>query len=79
MGVAWVQKLDCLGSHGALCTVCQEQCPVDGAITFSGGVPMINKTLCVGCGCCHYACPAPTNAIAILPNDRRQARVGSAQ
>lgn len=72
MGTAWVQILDCLGSLGTSCSVCAEHCPVPGAIAFAAGIPTINASLCTGCGKCHYACPAPQNAIAILPNPNRR-------
>ena len=75
MGTAWIQSLDCLVSLGTGCSVCAEHCPVEGAIAFAAGMPTIDPSLCVGCGMCHYACPAPQNAIAILPNpDRRTPR-----
>ena len=72
MGTAWVQALDCLGALGTTCSVCQEHCPVDLAIVYAAGIPRIDTSLCVGCGKCHYACPAPNNAIAILPNAHRR-------
>jgi MauM/NapG family ferredoxin protein len=75
MGTAWIQTLDCLNGLGSTCRVCREQCPVDGAIEFVGGMPRIHAELCVGCGVCHHACPAPSNAIAILPNAARRTPV----
>ena len=71
MGTARLNRFDCLNAMGTQCTVCQERCPVDSAIVFAGGLPVISSELCVGCGSCHFSCPAPTNAIAIMPNDQR--------
>lgn len=74
LGTAYVQPLDCLNRLGSSCTVCVERCPIPEALTFVDGVPVVSETLCTGCGQCQYACPAPTNAIAILPSDVRPSR-----
>jgi ferredoxin-type protein NapG len=76
MGTAWIQAHDCLNALGSTCRTCQEQCPIEGAVTFVGSMPKISTNLCVGCGICHYACPAPQNAIAILPNANRRTPTG---
>jgi len=67
--IATARLLDynCLAHQGSFCTVCEEQCPVPGAITLSEGKPTIHAAACTGCGICHFACPAPTNAIAVMP------------
>lgn len=67
--IATARLLDynCLAHQGSFCTVCHEQCPEADAITLDQGKPMIHLDACTGCGVCHYACPAPTNAIAIMP------------
>lgn len=31
------------------------------------GVPMVNMNLCTGCEICQEVCPAPTNAIRMIP------------
>ncbi len=71
MGHAWIQELDCMESSGLACGACIEQCPVEGAIVRAPKTPMVQRSVCVGCGVCHYVCPAPINAIAILPNAKR--------
>jgi ferredoxin-type protein NapG len=67
MGTAVVQGFNCLAHRNSFCTVCSEQCPVEGAVKVVNGRPVIDEKTCTGCGVCHYACPAPQNAIIILP------------
>jgi MauM/NapG family ferredoxin protein len=74
LGTAFIQALDCLNRLGSSCTVCVEQCPIPGALTFVDNVPVVSESLCTGCGQCQYACPAPINAIAILPSKLRPSR-----
>jgi Pyruvate/2-oxoacid:ferredoxin oxidoreductase delta subunit len=31
------------------------------------GIPMVVPEICTGCGICHDVCPAPTNAVLVLP------------
>ncbi len=71
LGTARVQALDCLNRMSQTCSVCVEQCPVPGAIAFAGDVPAVNDPLCTGCGLCQHVCPAPQNAILMLPNPER--------
>jgi ferredoxin len=42
------------------------------------GMPMVNPELCTGCGVCHAVCPAPVNAIRLLPRRPRQASANPA-
>lgn len=76
MGKARVQRFDCLGSMGTSCSSCQEQCPVEGALAIREGIPVVSEELCTGCGVCHYVCPAPNKAIAILPRAEGSQRAG---
>jgi ferredoxin-type protein NapG len=71
LGAARVQELDCLNRLGSPCSVCVERCPVPGAISLAGTVPQVNESLCTGCGQCQHVCPAPQNAILMLPSTRR--------
>ena len=41
------------------CGLCVEACP-DGAVSLTGGGPMIDPEACVHCGACARACPAGT-------------------
>jgi ferredoxin len=65
--VAVVQGRFCLAYQRSFCSTCVERCPVAGAITLEQGLPRINPTLCNGCRLCHEVCPAPRNAILLLP------------
>lgn len=70
MGTASIRDPYCLAHQGTSCTVCSEQCPVEGALAVVNGKPVINDAACTGCGVCQYVCPAPYNAVLILPVDR---------
>jgi ferredoxin-type protein NapG len=67
MGVAWIQEMACLAHTGSFCTVCSERCPVPGAIEVRRGKPTIRADVCTGCGTCLAVCPAPSNAIVVMP------------
>lgn len=71
---ARILDYNCLNSSGRAaetCTICVEQCPEPGAINVENGMPRVDNAKCTGCGICHYACPAPTNAIAMMPLPQR--------
>lgn len=67
MGTALVTEHLCLAYHHTTCTVCSERCPVEGAFTVTDGKPSVNEDVCTGCGVCRYVCPAPENAILLMP------------
>ena len=67
VGTAMITAHLCLAHHGTTCTVCSERCPVDGAISVVTGKPTVNEDACTGCGVCRYVCPAPENAIHLMP------------
>ena len=67
MGTARIISQTCLAHHGTTCTVCVERCPVPGAIELAAGKPRINEQICTGCGVCRYVCPAPQNAVLLMP------------
>lgn len=71
MGSAMLQTYNCLAYNRSFCSTCEERCPVPGAITLVDAKPIIHADLCTGCGVCHHVCPAPMNAIMILPNKSR--------
>jgi ferredoxin len=67
MGEARVDPTMCLAHQNSFCTVCAEQCPVEGAIQVVNGRPRIMQDKCTGCGVCQNVCPAPGNAILLMP------------
>jgi ferredoxin-type protein NapG len=79
MGVAWIQTMACLAHTGSFCTVCSERCPVPGAIEVTAGKPVIRADVCTGCGVCAGVCPAPTNAIVVMPLADRPSNRGGAK
>jgi len=70
MGTASIRTAYCLAHAGTICTVCSERCPVEGAIELRGGKPIIDESTCTGCGVCQHVCPAPYNAVLVLPAER---------
>lgn len=71
MGTARITEHLCLPHHGTACTVCSERCPVDNAITVVDGKPTVNEDSCTGCGVCRQVCPAPENAVLLMPTFSR--------
>ncbi|MGP1346133.1 MAG: 4Fe-4S binding protein [Phycisphaerales bacterium] len=67
MGTARINTTTCLAHQGSFCTVCSEQCPVEDAIELTSGKPHINEDKCTGCGVCAHVCPAPDNAVLLIP------------
>ncbi len=63
---ALVSGRNCIAIHQT-CSVCIDQCPIPGAMQWDAGLPMVNPDLCNGCRICQQVCPAPTNAIRLIP------------
>ena len=51
----------------SFCATCVERCPVPGAMSRDRGMPMVHADVCTGCGICHDVCPAPRNAVLMMP------------
>ena len=66
--VAVIQGRYCLAYQKSFCTTCYERCPVSGAIEIRQAMPSVVTDLCTGCGICHEVCPAPRNAVLMLPS-----------
>jgi Na+-translocating ferredoxin:NAD+ oxidoreductase RNF subunit RnfB len=64
--VAVIQGRRCLALT-SFCAACVERCPVPGAMHVTNGMPSVVPDVCTGCGICHEVCPAPTNAVLMLP------------
>ncbi len=71
MGTARIEVVDCLAWQRSFCTVCEERCPIPGAITLVDGKPSIDPVACTGCGVCLSVCPAPRKAIMLMPETHR--------
>ncbi|QDV42074.1 quinol dehydrogenase periplasmic component [Stieleria neptunia] len=67
IGTAKITEHLCLAHHSTTCTVCSERCPTAGVIEVVDGKPTIDEAACTGCGVCRYVCPAPENAILLMP------------
>lgn len=77
LGTAEVNRDTCLEwAHGQVCLVCQEVCPFQ-AVEMTGGYgygqgrgrrgPMVNRSVCAGCGACEHHCPTEPTSIAVSP------------
>ncbi len=61
IGVAKVVSDACVAWEWHGCTICVDECPIEGAITLDErGRPHVDPTLCDGCGLCELKCPAPS-------------------
>ena len=61
----WKKDLCIRATDGVQCTACSRKCPV-GAIHIVEGFPVVDKTVCIGCGACEHVCPArPMPAIFV--------------
>jgi ferredoxin-type protein NapG len=67
MGTAKIAPSACIAYRGVLCTSCVDRCPVPGAMELVHGRPRILADACTGCGVCHEVCPAPRNAVLLVP------------
>lgn len=65
--VAVIQGRRCLAYRSLFCSTCVERCPVEGAIVVKQGIPRIVASACTGCGECRQVCPAPENAVLMIP------------
>jgi Pyruvate/2-oxoacid:ferredoxin oxidoreductase delta subunit len=64
--VAIIQGRHCTAPDN-YCSLCVERCPEPGAMTAHDIIPMVVAEVCTGCGICHQVCPAPDNAVLMLP------------
>lgn len=55
--------------NGTACGACSEHCPTQAAhmVPYRDGlsIPAIDPSLCIGCGACHFACPAAPKAMTV--------------
>lgn len=64
--VAVIQGRHCTALED-YCSLCVERCPEPGALHASQIIPMVVPEVCTGCGICQQVCPAPENAVLMLP------------
>jgi ferredoxin-type protein NapG len=87
MGLAVIDRENCLSWQGLRCEVCYRECPVTGkAITteihprelskHGVFVPVVHSDHCTGCGICEKACPTEEAAIRVLPPELVQGKIG---
>ncbi|MFQ5639714.1 MAG: 4Fe-4S dicluster domain-containing protein [bacterium] len=70
MATAYLIRNKCFAYAGQvnMCDYCFERCPLKGeAIVMEDRKPRVIADNCTGCGICEYYCPAPGNAIKVLP------------
>ena len=88
IGVAVVVKDACVAWDWAGCTVCADECPVEGAIMLDEhDRPVIQENLCNGCGRCEQVCPtaslraydstAAAKGIVVVSRQSSAARAGA--
>jgi ferredoxin-type protein NapG len=87
MGLAVIDRENCLSWQGLRCEICYRECPVTGkAITteihprglskHGVFVPLVHSDHCTGCGICEKACPTEEAAIRVLPPELVQGKIG---
>ncbi|HOJ39893.1 MAG TPA: 4Fe-4S dicluster domain-containing protein [bacterium] len=70
MGTASIEPARCLvWTHQKECLVCLEYCPVGAIILDGKGRPVVEPSVCVGCGLCEQHCPVlgAKAAITVTP------------
>ena len=88
MGLAVVDVESCIAFWGIQCDACYRACPVmDSAISLEYRrnertgkhaylVPIVNSTMCTGCGLCERACVTEKAAIQVLPLEIAKGAIG---
>jgi ferredoxin-type protein NapG len=67
MGVAQINPTACTANVDG-CPKCADECPIPWAIQVRPRrAPHIDPRACVGCGVCASVCPAPINAVILMP------------
>lgn len=55
--------------NGTACGACAEHCPTQAAhmVPYRNGltIPKVDPSVCIGCGACHFACPATPKAMTV--------------
>lgn len=89
MGVAIIDKKNCIAFWGIQCDACYRACPLlDEAIYLKYEKnertgkhaflkPVVNSDICTGCGLCERACVTKEPAIIVLPREVALGEVGN--
>lgn len=72
MGLAIIDKKECLAWQGTLCRSCYDDCPLlNEALTMDKELrPVVNEKKCTGCGVCENVCPVEASAIVVKPGGK---------
>ena len=72
MGLAEINRETCLAWQGVECKICYTSCPFyNRAIRLEDHErPVVDKTVCVGCGICEHVCIAEPPAISVQAGRR---------
>ncbi len=57
VGIAVIDEDQCLAFNGGGCQKCVEACSY-GAVSLDGFVPVVDSSMCNGCGICENVCPS---------------------
>jgi ferredoxin-type protein NapG len=72
MGTSVLDDEKCLNTNGMICKMCYFACPLtDKALVWDDNrhLPIINPTLCTGCGNCRGLCPTQAFTIEAKSDD----------
>ena len=58
IGLAVVDQNECLAFRSTGCKVCFEKCPYEAITLEASNYPVVNESLCNGCGVCENVCPS---------------------
>lgn len=68
LGKATMIPANCVTYNQVMCDYCVRGCPVEGALVFEAGKPVIKDENCTGCGHCVFSCIHEPKAIFIAVN-----------
>jgi ferredoxin-type protein NapG len=66
MALVKIDTSTCLPFLGPECGACRFSCKVEGALKWDLTKPVIDETLCTGCGLCRQACITQPSSISII-------------